>query len=113
MIAAFLALAGGAGLAFCQWLVYAWTPVEATLGPIQKIFYMHLPLALWAMASFFLVFLGSILWLWQRKPAFDWLAAAAAELGVLFSGLTLVSGMIWAKRSWGVWWTWDPRLTTA
>lgn len=113
MIAGLLALAGCLGLAFCQWLVYAWTPVEITLGPIQKIFYMHMPLALWAMASFFLVFAGSILRLWKRKPAFDWLATAAAELGVLFSGLSLVTGMIWAKRSWGVWWTWDPRLTTA
>lgn len=113
MITALLALAGGIGLAFCQWLIYAWTPVEAMLGPIQKIFYMHLPLALWAMASFFIVFLASIFWLWKRKPLFDWLSAAAAELGVLFCGLSLITGMIWAKRSWGVWWTWDPRLTTA
>lgn len=113
MIASILALAGGIGLAFCQWLVYSWTPVEATLGPVQKIFYMHLPLAIWAMTSFFLIFLFSILYLWKRKAAFDRLCAAAAELGVLFCGLSLASGIIWAKKSWGVWWTWDPRLTTA
>lgn len=107
-----LALAGGTALAACQWLVYYYAPVEATLGIVQKIFYMHMPLALWALISFSLVFVGSIAFLWRRKPAYDRLCAAAAEIGLLFSGLALVSGMIWARRSWGVWWTWDPRLTT-
>ena len=107
-----LALLGGMAFAACQWLIYAYAPVEETLGLPQKIFYVHLPLAWWALMSFFLVFLGSIAYLWRRNPAADRLCAAAAETGVLLSGLALVTGMLWARRSWGVWWTWDPRLTT-
>lgn len=109
---AVLAAIGGMALAACQWLIYVYAPVEASLGIPQKIFYMHLPLAWWALFSFFLVFAGSIAWLWRRKPVMDSLCQAAAELGLLFSGLALLSGMIWAKISWGVWWTWDPRLST-
>jgi len=109
---AVLAIIAGASLALCQWLIFAYAPVEATLGMTQKIFYMHLPLAWWALFSFFLVFTGSIAWLWRRKAFLDNLCAAAAETGLLFSGLALATGMIWAKKSWGVWWTWDPRLST-
>lgn len=107
-----LALLGGIALAGCQWLIFAYAPIEATLGVIQKIFYMHMPFALWGLISFLLVFAGSIAFLWRKSLWYDNLCAAAAELGLLFSGLALISGMIWAKRSWGVWWTWDPRLTT-
>ena len=107
-----LTLLGGVAFAACQWLIYAYAPVEQTLGLPQKIFYVHLPLAWWALMSFFMVFLGSIAYLWRRNPAADRLCAAAAETGVLLSGLALVTGMLWARRSWGVWWTWDPRLTT-
>lgn len=107
-----LALMSGIALAICQWLIFAYAPTEATLGIIQKIFYMHLPFALWGMISFLLVFAGSIATLWRKSPWYDNMCAAAAELGLLFSGLGLISGMIWAKKSWGVWWTWDPRLVT-
>lgn len=107
-----LALAGGVALAACQWLIWCYAPVEATLGPMQKIFYTHLPLAWWALLSFFLVFLGSIAVLARRSEAADRLCAAAAEVGLLFCGLSLLTGMIWARKSWGVWWTWDPRLST-
>ena len=107
-----LALLGGLAFACCQWLIYVYAPEEATLGLIQKIFYIHLPLAWWALISFFTVFLGSIAYLLRRAPGADRLCAAAAEVGVLLSGLALVTGMLWARKSWGVWWTWDPRLTT-
>lgn len=109
---AILAAIAGVSLALCQYLVFFHAPVEETLGLPQKIFYMHLPLAWWALFSFFLVFAASIGWLWRRKAMLDSLCAAAAETGLLFSGLALLSGMIWAKKSWGVWWTWDPRLST-
>ena len=108
-----LALAGALAMAASQWLIWCYAPEEATLGLMQKIFYLHLPLAWWALISFFIVFLGSIAVLLRRSDAADRLCAAAAEVGVLFSGLTLVTGMLWARRSWGVWWTWDPRLSTA
>ena len=108
-----LAVAGRLAMAGAQWLIWCYAPEEATLGLMQKIFYLHLPLAWWALFSFFLVFLGSLAVLLRRGDGADRLCAAAAAVGVLFSGLTLVTGMIWARRSWGVWWTWDPRLTTA
>ena len=107
-----LALLGGVAFAACQWLVFAYAPEEVTLGLAQKIFYIHLPMSWWALVSFFVVFGASVAYLWRRNPAADRLAAAAAEVGVLLGGLALVTGMLWARRSWGVWWTWDPRLTT-
>lgn len=106
------AIIGALGMIFCQWLIYIYAPTEATLGLAQKIFYIHLPLAWWALLSFFVVFAASIAYLVRRNPRWDRLAAAAAEVGVLFCGLALITGCLWAKRSWGVWWTWDPRLTT-
>lgn len=106
------ALAGGLALAVCQWLIYIYAPLEASMGVVQKIFYIHLPLAWWAFVSFFVVFIASIAFLRRRAARWDRLAAAAAEVGVLCSGLALITGSLWARHSWGVWWTWDPRLTT-
>jgi len=99
-------------LAFCQWLIFVYAPVERSMGLAQKIFYLHLPLAWWALASFFVVFAASIAYLRSRRPQWDHLARAGAEVGLLLAVLALVSGSIWARHSWGVWWTWDPRLTT-
>ncbi|SKA70880.1 heme exporter protein C [Paucidesulfovibrio gracilis DSM 16080] len=101
-----------AALAVHQWFIWQYAPV-AQSGPVQKIFYLHLPLAWWALVSFFTVFAASILFLWKRSEVWDDLAGAAAEVGVLFSGLALVSGSIWARAEWGHWWLWDPKLTTA
>lgn len=111
-MAAIAGLLGCAGMAFCQWLIYFHAPVEATLGLAQKIFYIHLPLAWWALASFFVVFAASCLYIFSRNQAWDRVAQAAAEVGTLFCGLALLTGCLWAKKSWGVWWTWDPRLAT-
>lgn len=108
-----LCLAGGLALASCQYLVFVYAPVEQVMGPIQKIFYIHLPLAWWALASFFVVFVASIGYLAKGSEACDRWARAAAELGVVLATLTLATGMLWGRRAWGVWWTWDPRLTTA
>ena len=106
------AVLGGILLAAAQWLIYRYAPVEESMGVVQKIFYTHLPLAWWAFISFFTVFIAGIGYLRTRRPFWDNLAGAAAEVGVVLSGLALVSGSIWARHSWGVWWTWDPRLTT-
>lgn len=108
----FLAIVGGITFGFCQWLIYFYAPQEMQMGMIQKIFYMHLPLAWWALVSFFIVFIGSTAYIFKRRHNIDNLCGAAAEIGVLCCGLALISGMIWAKKAWGVWWTWDPRLTT-
>lgn len=107
-----LAAAGGLFMACCQGLIYVYAPLEATMGVVQKIFYIHLPLAWWSFVSFFVVFVASVVYVRTRAARWDHLAAAAAEVGVLCSGLALVTGSLWARHSWGVWWTWDPRLTT-
>ncbi len=109
---ALAALLGGIALAACQWLIFVYAPVEQHMGIIQKIFYIHLPLAWWGLFSFLIVFIASIAYLCTKKTFWDTLAGAAGEVGVLLATLALITGSIWAKRSWGVWWTWDPRLTT-
>lgn len=109
---AILAITGTVLMALCQGLIYMYAPVEAVMGIVQKIFYIHLPLAWWSFASFFVVFVASIAYLRTKAAHWDRLAGAAAEVGILCSSLALLSGSIWARHSWGVWWTWDPRLTT-
>jgi len=86
-------------------------PPDAYQGNVQRIMYLHIPSILTAYFSFFIVFVGSCLYLWKREKRDDILAHAAAEIGVLFTGLTIVEGSIWGKPAWGVWWTWDARLT--
>ena len=109
---ALLGLAGGLLMAFCQWLIYVYAPVEQSMGVVQKIFYFHLPVAWWCFASFFLSCISGILWLKTRRRKWDILSAAAVEVGMVCATLALITGSIWARHSWGTWWTWDPRLTT-
>lgn len=99
-------------LLLSQWLIFFYAPLEESLGLAQKIFYFHLPLSWWALLSFFLVFILSIMHLCKKNRATDIWSQAFAELGVLCATLALITGMIWGRISWGVWWTWDPRLTT-
>lgn len=106
-----LALAGLLMLADL-YLVFLWVPSDAILGIVQRVFYFHVPLAWVGFLAFFLVFLGSVFHLWRGSRGWDRVAQASAEVGVLFTTLVLVTGAIWARPVWGVWWTWDPRLTT-
>ena len=91
-------------------LVYA--PADALMGDVQRIMYVHVPTAWVAFLAFFVVFVSSLVYLWKRLPEADRLAYASAEIGTLFTALTLIAGSIWGKPTWGVWWTWDARLTT-
>jgi heme exporter protein C len=100
-----LSIAAGLYLA----LVHA--PPDAYQGDLQRIMYLHVPSILTAYLSFFIVFVASCLFLWKRERRDDILAYSAAEVGVLFTGLTILEGSIWGKSTWGVWWTWDARLT--
>jgi heme exporter protein C len=102
---------GLAGLAGVFVLALGFTPVEARQGLAQKIFYLHVPAAWAALLAFSLVGVASILYLWLKDPRLDRFAAASAEVGVVFSGVMLTTGPIWAKPIWGTWWTWDARLT--
>ena len=87
-------------------------PYESTMGLVQKIFYFHLPGAL--MMLFIALFAGvmSGIFLFTKKPWADHYALAAAEQVVLFGAMTLVTGPLWARKAWGVWWQWDARLTS-
>ena len=95
------------------YLIFMWAPTDAILGHVQRIFYFHVPIAWVAFLAFFVVFVSSIVFLWKRSPWWDALAHSAAEIGVVFATLILITGAIWAKPVWGVWWTWEPRLTTS
>src|SRR5437867_10689551 len=93
------------------WLVFIAVPTEREMGIVQRIFYFHVASAWVAFLGFFLVAGASVVYLWNGVRAADRLAEAAAEVGVLFCTLVLITGPIWARPVWGVWWTWDPRLT--
>lgn len=92
-------------------LGFGYAPTEVTQGNVQRIMYLHVPSILTAYLAFGIVFVGSLAYLFTQNRRWDDLAAASAESGVLFTGLTLVSGAIWGKPTWGTWWTWDARLT--
>ncbi|MBI4200013.1 MAG: cytochrome c biogenesis protein CcsA [Chloroflexi bacterium] len=95
-------------------LIFLWVPTETlAMGVVQRIFYFHVPLAWVGFLAFGVVFVASILFLWRGGRRWDALAHASAEVGVVFTTLMLFSGSTWAKPVWGVWWTWDPRLTTS
>lgn len=96
--------------AVTAWVV-ASAPLDATQGVIQKILYVHVPCAFAAYLGFVTTGLGGGLYLWRRDERWDRLAIAGAEVGVVFCSLNIASGPIWAKGTWGHWWTWDPRLT--
>lgn len=88
-------------------------PIDATQGVIQKVLYIHPPLWFAAYSGFLLTALCSAIYLWRNDERFDRVAIAAAEVGVVFCTLGLISGPIWAKGTWGHWWAWDPRLTVS
>jgi heme exporter protein C len=92
-------------------MVAFYAPVEREMGVVQKIFYLHLPVAINAFLAAFIVFIGSIGYLWYRSMWWDDLAAAAGKVAVLFCGIVLLTGMFWGRSAWGAWWTWSPRLT--
>lgn len=90
----------------------ALAPREVVEGDVQRVFYIHFPSIMSAYLAFGIVCLASIVLLWRRDMRWDAVARAAATVGVLFTGLTLATGMLWGKPIWGVYWTWDARLTS-
>ncbi len=89
----------------------AFTPVERMQGVAQKIFYLHVPAAIWTEAGMVLVGIASIFFLFLKDPRLDRFAEACAEVGLVFGAIVLTTGPIWGKPVWGTWWTWDARLT--
>ncbi len=94
------------------YLIFFYAPMERVMGPVQKIFYYHVPSAIVSFLAFFLVMVGSTMYLLTRKRNWDLLAGVSAELGVVFCAIVLITGPLWARPTWGVYWTWDVRLTT-
>jgi heme exporter protein C len=88
------------------------SPRDAQLGETIRILYMHVPTVSAAYLAFIITAVGSVMYLWKRTEFWDLLAASSAEIGVLFFGLTIFNGMLWGKITWGVFWRWEPRLTT-
>ncbi len=93
------------------YMIFLYVPVEKEMGIVQKIFYLMVPMGWLALLSFLIVFIGSILYLIKKDSKWDVLAHSSASIGILFTALALIIGAIWAKPVWGVWWTWEARLT--
>ncbi len=92
--------------------IFVYAPTERAMGHVQRIFYLHVPLAWVSYLGFFVVFVCSAVYLWRRDERWDAVARASAEIGVVFTTLFIISGALWGRPIWGTWWTWDARLTT-
>lgn len=108
----FLLFAVVSFFSFTQMRGLFFTSPDALMGEVQKLMYVHVPAAWNSFISFFIVFVASLGFLIRKKMFWDHLAAAAAEVGCVLTALTLALGSIWGRPTWGVWWTWDARLTT-
>ena len=107
-----LGVATLAALAASAVLSLAVAPPDAVQGDVQRLMYVHVPAAWLAYLSFLVVFVASIAYLRTGRIRWDRIAAASAEIGVVFTSLAIALGALWGKPVWGTWWTWDPRLTT-
>ncbi len=99
-------------VAAALYLIFMWVPDERVQGPVSKIIYFHISSAWLAFFAFFVVMVCSIVYLKTRDLKWDVYASSSAEIGVLFTTIVLVTGPIWGRASWNVWWSWDDRLTT-
>lgn len=100
------------GMVASLYMAFIYAPTEEIMGNIQRIFYFHMGAVWVATIAFTVVFIASIQYLRKQTRFWDIMAYSSAELGVLFTTLTIITGSIWAKPVWGTWWTWDPQLTT-
>ena len=107
-----LGIASLVGLAILLYCAFVWTPPEATQGDAVRLLYLHVPVVTAAYAGCLVTFVGSIFVLWKRSVWWDLVAASSAEVAALFTALTLATGMIWGRSTWGVYWVWDARLTS-
>jgi heme exporter protein C len=110
-VAAALALTGAMLAVFTSWMIFVWTPIEATQGVIQRINYVHVPAAWLAELAFVLAALFGAAYLWLRDERADAAAVVSAEAGMYFATALLVVGPLWARVAWGTFWTPEPRLT--
>lgn len=95
------------------YIALVFTPLEAVMGWVQKVFYFHVATAWVGMMGFMVAGIAGIIYLWKKDLKWDIVEVAAVEISLVFFGITIVMGSIWARPIWNTWWTWDPRLTTA
>ncbi len=95
------------------YMVFVYAPTERTMGDMQRVFYFHVSSAWVGFFAFFVTLIASIAYLWKGTRKWDIVALSSVEVGVTFMTMAIISGSIWAKVAWNVWWTWDPRLTTS
>jgi len=107
-----LAWATCATMLVSLYAIFMYAPTEVTMGPVQRIFYFHFASHWVNFLAIFCVFIYSVRFLIKRDRELDIKASSAAEVGLLFATIGLLTGMFWAKPVWGIWWTWDPRLTS-
>ena len=107
-----LGIATAVAMLLTLYLGLVWSPPERTMGDTIRILYFHAPSAWASYLAIGVVAIASILYLWRRTHIWDVFALASAEIGVLFTTITLISGMLWGKLEWGTYWTWDARLTS-
>ena len=101
------------GMSLALYGAFIYAPEEKTMGDVQRIFYFHVASWWIAFLAFAMVFGASAAYLATRRRFYDTLALASAEIGVVFTSMGLFTGPLWAKPAWGIYWTWDARLTTA
>lgn len=107
-----LGVASLASLLLGGYLALVWSPPDVNQHDVMRIMYVHVPSAWTAYLAFFVTLVGSAMYLWKQDTKWDRLAVSAAEIGVLMTALALATGSTWGRPIWGVWWTWDPRLTS-
>src|SRR5216110_3258822 len=99
-------------IAATAYLAFNYAPIEKSMGVIQKIFYLHISCAFSAFVAFGTCFYANLRYVFTREPKADWLGVSAGETGLVFTTVVLLTGPIWAHPVWGIWWTWDARLTS-
>ena len=100
-------------IAVALFLVFLVAPREAVMGDIQRVFYFHVPSAWVGYLALLVSFVASLLYLVRREQRWDQVARSSVEIGLVFITQGIITGSVWAKATWGVWWTWEPRLTTS
>jgi heme exporter protein C len=104
-------VAGALGFAF-MYLALIWSPPEQQMGDLVRIMYFHVASAWTALCAFFVTFVAALGLLLRGGERWDVVSACSAEIGLVYTTITLVTGALWARPIWNTWWTWDPRLTT-
>jgi len=107
-----LNILAAAGVLGALILILFFTPEEAQMGAVQKVFYFHVAAAWAGMLSFVIAAVAGAIYLSKREFRWDWLSLASIEVGIMFGLAAILSGMIWAHPIWNTWWVWEPRLTT-